>query len=188
MKLRSPLSTILTAAALAATLGLAGCSAGGGSDYLAADNSDRASQITSAIDELSAAVGEDAQITDLSLFTDYVSVSAVDPAATEELNQWTLRSGKMEDSVPVDYGSDVEALKENLFPLSEVDPAVVAKIIDDAPEASQFDDLTVQAISLSYPMVAFSEDEWQPVFTVTLDGERDDETLTFDLAGKQVTA
>lgn len=188
MNHRSKLTKIAVAAALTASLGLAGCSALGGASaaYLEADNADRAGQIASALDSIAEKIGADALITDMSVLENSTTVSAIDSAAKDELNSWRVLNGKMEESVPVDYGDDVEALQENAFPLKDVDPSVIAKLIDEAPGMSGFDDLTVTAVSLSYPLVAFGEEDWKPQYKVSLDGERHDETLTFELDGSLV--
>lgn len=191
MKFRSTLSTILTAAALAATLGLAGCAAlgvsGGSSHYLAPDNADRASVIAEAIDLLGEKVGEDAQIADFFVSDVTVSVNAIDPKSPKELNRWTIRDGAHDGDVPVDYGSDYEALQDNLFSLSDVDPAVVAQVIEDAPGTSDFDGLAVYSLTLSFPAVSIDEVGWDLEFLASMRSDRDTDTAWFDIAGKPIT-
>ncbi len=60
------------------------------------------------------------QVVKVTLIPTTATVQAIDPNAPTELNQWTYTAGHVGASRPVDYDDDAEALRQNLFVLTDV--------------------------------------------------------------------
>ncbi|MEL7977529.1 hypothetical protein AAG589_16820 [Isoptericola sp. F-RaC21] len=140
-------------------------------------------EIGEALDALAAKVGgDDVQVTEVNVNPADITLMAVDPAAPDELNQWDYRDGAVGESTPVDYGGDTEALKQNLFGLDEVDPAVVVEAIDGAPEATEIED----GVSESVGILMMPGAHEGAIIQVNVGGERDSKIARYSLDGELV--
>ncbi|MCX2715205.1 hypothetical protein [Mycolicibacterium sp. J2] len=96
---------------------------------------------------ISAEVGADPmQVVEVTLVPTTVTVEAVDPNAPTELNQWTYTAGHVGAARPVDYDDDAEALRQNLFAITEVPATAIIAAVDGAVAASGIADGKVQSV------------------------------------------
>ncbi len=139
--------------------------------------------ITKAFAALSEAIGGgDVQVLDITVGAQHVIVSATDPAAPDELNEWTYRSTGVEDSVPINYGGDTEALAQNIFSLSEVDPTIMADLVANAPATGGIADGTADTIVIKRLLLPFGDD--RVIAQVSVEGERSDATIRALMSGE----
>ncbi|MGW0160575.1 hypothetical protein ACWDUN_14790 [Mycobacterium sp. NPDC003323] len=137
--------------------------------------------IDAAITAISEKVGADPmQVVEL-VFTDMsVTAQAIDPAAPTELNQWTYTAGTVGPMRPVDYGDDAEALRQNLFSVTEVPTTAIVAAIDKAAAASGIADAAVQSVVIKRNL-PFG-DELQILLNVQ--GERSSKQVRADVTGQ----
>ncbi|SCX02100.1 hypothetical protein [Mycolicibacterium fluoranthenivorans] len=110
-------------------------------DVLTADGLDKA---FSAIAEKVGATPM--QVVEVTLIPTTATVQAIDPNAPTELNQWTYTAGHVGASRPVDYDDDAEALRQNLFVLTDVPTSAIIAAVDGAVAASGIADGKVQSV------------------------------------------
>jgi hypothetical protein len=140
-------------------------------------------EIGTALDALAAEVGgDDVQVTEVNVNDYDITISAVDPAAPDELNQWQYQDGTVGEPVPIDYGGDTEALEQNVFPLAEVDPAVVVETIEAAPEETEIEDGVAGGVGILMIPGAYEG----AIIQINVDGERDSKMARFSLDGELV--
>jgi hypothetical protein len=182
-KLQRPLFLLL---ALAAALSLAAC---GGSDSDSGDSSTEGGgdQFTTAafketLDQVKADVGEDAELLDVQI--------------TSAGTDYKIRSGDQATGLHFDPGSsdaqdvDVEligsgAIEDNVFPISDVDPAAIDKMVEGAPAAIGVDDFEVTVMTLGLSFSGNGDVNW----TINGDGSgRTALVLQADPDGSNLTA
>ncbi|MFC0675929.1 hypothetical protein [Brachybacterium hainanense] len=191
-----------TVAALMLIGGLSACSALGGDSSTDAPTSiaeakaDAEAESSAWLDDLTAedvdAVltafqervgGESAQITQLDASNGVITLYATDPAAPEELNAWSWHDGEVgEESTPVDYGGDTEALEQNVFGIDEVSGAGIVAAIDAAPGAAEVDGGAATGLTISRD-TPFSLDL---KIDVSVTADRGSATVRTDLDGAVV--
>jgi hypothetical protein len=102
-----------------------------------------------------------------------VAMRVVDPKKPANVDEYDYRrdSGSVGDPTPVDIsGSEPGALEENTFQRADLQPAVIAQAVTDAPKASGIDEATAQSVTITYPLVANQGD--QPYIQVDVKGPR----------------
>ena len=110
-------------------------------DVLTADGLDKA------FSAIAAKVGATPmQVVEVTLIPTTATVQAIDPNAPTELNQWTYTAGHVGASRPVDYDDDAEALRQNLFVLTDVPTSAIIAAVDGAVAASGIADGKVQSV------------------------------------------
>lgn len=139
--------------------------------------------IDRALGAISQRVGADPmQMVELVVTQQVVTVQAINPAAPTELNQWTYTAGHVGDLRPVDYDDDTEALRQNLFVVTEVPATAIMTAVDNAIGASGIADGDVQSVVVKRNL-PFS-DELQ--ILINVQGERSNKQVRADVTG-QVT-
>lgn len=122
------------------------------------------------------------QVVELVITGQVVTVQAVNPAAPTELNQWTYTAGQVGDLRPVDYDDDTEALRQNLFAVTEVPATAIMTAVDNAIGASGIADGEVQTVIVKRNL-PFSDDLQ---ILINVQGERSNKQVRADATG-QVT-
>ncbi len=122
------------------------------------------------------------QVVELVITEQVVTVQAVNPAAPTELNQWTYTAGQVGDLRPVDYDDDTEALRQNLFAVTEVPATAIMTAVDNAIGASGIADGEVQTVIVKRNL-PFSDDLQ---ILINVQGERSNKQVRADATG-QVT-
>jgi hypothetical protein len=134
-----------------------------------------------ALAAISAKVGTDPmQVVEVTLVPTTVTVQAVDPNAPTELNQWTYTAGHVGASRPVDYDDDAEALRQNLFAISEVPTSAIIAAVDGAVAASGIADGKVQSVVIDRNLPF--DDSLRILINVA--GERSTKQVRADSAGQ----
>lgn len=134
-----------------------------------------------ALAAISAKVGTDPmQVVEVTLVPTTVTVQAVDPNAPTELNQWTYTAGHVGASRPVDYDDDAEALRQNLFSISEVPTSAIIAAVDGAVAASGIADGKVQSVVIDRNLPF--DDSLRILINVA--GERSTKQVRADSAGQ----
>ncbi len=110
-----------------------------------------------------------------------VRVEAIDPAAPTELNEWTYRDGKVSDPVPINYGENTEALEQNLFDITEVDPQTMADLVANAPATAGIEDGEAGGVIIERLLLATGDD--RVIAQVSVRGARSDRTLRATMDG-----
>lgn len=175
------LSLGLSAAALLVT---SGCSSMPGAvDAASLDTSHDydAAKLATAWDKLGDDIGaKNPKVVSLSVTDTTVTMSATDPDAPTELNDWTISGSKVLPSVPVDYDDNVEGLKASIFDADEIDPKVVAAFADEALKRADIEKGEVQSVLVRRALPSSTRIE----MTASVQGERDGKTVVGDSKGK----
>ncbi|MCF6390147.1 hypothetical protein L2K20_24485 [Mycobacterium sp. MBM] len=153
----------------------------GGLAQIAGDDPVTAEGIDKALGAISQQVGADPmQVVELVITGQVVTVQAIDPAAPTELNEWTYTAGHVGDRRPVDYDDDTEALRQNLFAVSDVPATAIMAAVDNAIAASGVADGEVQSVVVKRNL-PFA-DELQ--ILINVQGERSNKQVRADVTGQ----
>ncbi|MGV0745675.1 hypothetical protein [Mycolicibacterium sp. XJ870] len=120
------------------------------------------------------------QVVEVNIAPGVLSIEAVDPNAPTELNQWSYTAGAVGPSRPVDYDDDGEALKQNLFAITDVPTSAIVTAIDAAVPASQIDGGTVQTVTIKRNL-PFDENL---LMFIGVDSDRSSKQVRADSAGQ----
>ena len=123
--------------------------------------------------------GAPVQVVEVTIVPGVMTVQAIDPAAPTELNQWSYTAGAVGPSRPVDYDDDVEALRQNLFAMTEVPTSAISAAIDRAVAASGIEGAQVSSIVIKRNLPF---DENVTMF-LNVDGERSSKQVRADVTG-----
>lgn len=168
--------------AVIAIASLSGCSG-------SSDGTDAYAQATvqKDISALTDAVGsKDFGVLDV-IFNEYgVQAQVRDPKQPDHVDEYIYANGDMQDPQPVDVsGSDDGAVDLATFKLSDIDPAVVAKVSAAAAKDGKVDDAKAPKQVHVTKGIVLSDDS-TPQIIVDVQGPRGDATVTYDLSGALV--
>jgi hypothetical protein len=192
------LGLALTAAVVAAST-LSGCAkytelrdaASGAAEQIASSGAAKINDATSgnlftaegidhALAAISKQVGADPmQVVEVVITPTLLTAQAVDPNAPTELNAWTFTAGTVGPSRPVDYDDDTEALKQNLFAMTDVPASAIVQAIDAAVPASEIKDGKAQSVNIKRGL-PFDENIR---ILVSVNSERSSKTVQTDATG-----
>ncbi|TFV56621.1 hypothetical protein E4P42_18785 [Mycobacterium sp. PS03-16] len=120
------------------------------------------------------------RVVEVTIVPGVLTVQAIDPAAPTELNQWSYTAGAVGPSRPVDYDDDVEALRQNLFAVTDVPTTAVAAAVDGAVAASGVEAGEVQSVIVKRNL-PFDENL---IMFVNVVGERSTKQVRADVTGR----
>lgn len=127
-------------------------------------------------------IGGATRVLEMLIYPNYGYAQIQDPKKLENVDQYDMRDGNVEDGAPVKFIGDQPTaadLKETTFDIDEVDFASIPKIVKDAPVQLKIDGGKVTHIILKRPL-PFNKDVR---FRVYVDGERKDGSVEYDAKG-----
>lgn len=127
-------------------------------------------------------IGGATRVLELLIYPNYGYAQIQDPKKLENVDQYDMRDGNVEDGAPVKFIGDQPTaadLKETTFDIDEVDFSAIPKIVKDAMVQLKIDDGKVTHIILKRPL-PFSKDVR---FRVYVDGARKDGSVEYDAKG-----
>jgi hypothetical protein len=129
--------------------------------------------------------GKDAQIRSLSVRADSADVEVQDAAVPEHLDRYSFEDGALGTPEPVQAGRNLRKLKASLFPLAEVDLAILPRLVADALLRAKTTDARVGQVRIERSTGYESADTWgSPRISVIVDGPRGGAVVEYDLEGK----
>lgn len=136
--------------------------------------------LESASTEVAEKIGEaNPEVVRVVVSDDLLTVTATDPKAREELNEWSVMGGKVLPPTPVDYDRNVKGLRQSVFRYDSVDAQTVNRFAKAALKRSK-----IKAAHVESVVIDRATDEQRTVqLTAFVKGERDDSTVTGDLHG-----
>ncbi|MEZ0366503.1 hypothetical protein ACAG26_22765 [Mycobacterium sp. pUA109] len=193
MPLRAPIAVGL---AVIAALTLAGCSGKAASSAIrhlhpgAASESETmdAGYIGAGFTAIDTKVGAPHYgVIQVSINPSSITMQVVDPNQPSNVDEYAYRRGTatVDNPVPVDLtGSEPGALEQNTFQRTDLDPEVIAKVIQSAPEQSGIDQAAASGVTITYPLVARQDD--QPYIQVDVKGPRGHANPRYSLQGAKL--
>lgn len=137
--------------------------------------------IDSAYAAIAEKVGTDAmQVVEVSIVPGVLTVEAIDPTATTELNQWSYTAGVVGASRPIDYDDDTEALQQNLFAIVDVPTAAIVTAIGNSVQASEIEGGEVQSLIIKRNLPF----DVNVTMFVNVEGERSSKQVRVNVAGQ----
>ncbi len=153
----------------------AGGGAAGKADYFGADATELPKLYKTKI-------GGATRILEMLIYPNYGYAQIQDPKKLENVDQYDMRDGNVEDGAPVKFiGNQPTAadLKATTFDVDEVDFTAIPKIVKDASAQLKIDDGKVTHIILKRPLPF----EKEVRFRVYVDGSRKDGSVEYDAKG-----
>lgn len=129
-----------------------------------------------------AKIGGPTRVLEMLIYPTYGYAQIQDPKKLENVDQYDMRNGKVQDGAPVKFVGHtptVADLKEITFDIGEVDFAAVPKMAKDAPAQLKIDDGKVTHMILQRPLPFNKEVR----FRVYVNGSRKDGSVEYDAKG-----
>ncbi|AQA03209.1 hypothetical protein BVC93_13160 [Mycobacterium sp. MS1601] len=120
------------------------------------------------------------EVVEVTIVPGVLTIEAIDPNAPIEPNQWQYTSGVVGPSRPVDYGDDVEALRQNLFPVDDVPAVNITAAVGAAVAASGIADGAVGSLSITRNLPF----DTNIVMFINVQGERSSKQVRADVTGQ----
>jgi hypothetical protein len=135
---------------------------------------------------LAARFATGARILNLDLRPDGFDIDVQDPAVPSHVDRFTFEDGVLGGPEPVPVGRNQKRLLAQLFPLADVDLAILPRLLADAVERARTEDGRATHVRVERIEGYGEYDGWgRPVFRVYVDGPRGGAYVEYGLDGKK---
>lgn len=138
------------------------------------------------VSALAARFAKDARVLNLDLRPDGFDVEVQDPAVPSHVDRFTFEDGVLGGPEPVPVGRNRKQLEARLFPLADVDLAILPRLLADAEERARTEDGKATHVRIERAEGYGEYESWgRAVFRVFVDGPRGGAFVEYGLDGKK---
>ena len=127
-----------------------------------------------------------ARVLNLDVRADGFDVEVQDPAAPAHVDRFTFEDGVLGGPEPVAVGRSQKRLEAQLFPLAQVDLAMLPRLLTDAEVRGRVEEGKATHVRIERASGGGESESWgRPVFRVFVDGPRGGAFVEYGLDGRK---
>jgi hypothetical protein len=135
---------------------------------------------------LGARFGRETRVLNLDLRPEAFDVEVQDPAVPTHVDRFTFEAGSFGEPTPVPVGRSRKRLEAQLFPLAEVDLAILPRLLAEAKERARTENGEATHVRIERASGSSDYESWgRPVIRVFVLGPRGGAFVEYGLDGKK---